>query len=71
LAWLQHSWPEQLISLPDIYQRGPNQITDKHAASKSVGIVEEHGWLVHLPEGGVVKGLTRRDVWRMRTAVTN
>jgi Protein of unknown function (DUF3987) len=65
LDWLLHQWGEPNISLPDIYQRSLNAIGDKATASKLVGILEEHGWLVKLPQGAVVAEQHRRDAWRI------
>ena len=65
LDWLQHSWKETNISLPDIYQRGPNLIGSREIALRLVRILETHGWLVKLPGGAVVAGEARRDVWRI------
>jgi hypothetical protein len=64
LRWLQ-SWPHPLVSLPDIYQRGPNSIRDKTRARRVVGILEDHGHLVRLPDGHVVDGTFRREVWEI------
>jgi hypothetical protein len=38
-------WKEEFVSLPDIYQKGPNAIRDKRTAVKVVAILEDHGWL--------------------------
>jgi hypothetical protein len=65
LVWLQHSWKEPNVSLPDIYQRGPNFIASKKTALELVGVLKAHGWLHKLPGGGVVAGEHRRDVWRI------
>jgi hypothetical protein len=63
LDWLLGTWPEPAISLPDIYQRSLNAIGDKATAAKLVTILEDHGWLVRIPEGAVVSGVRRRDAW--------
>ena len=65
LDWLHHSWNEANISLPDIYQRGPNSIGSRKLALHLVEILETHGWLVKVPGGAVVGGEPRRDVWRI------
>ena len=65
LDWLLREWGEPVISLPDLYQRGPGVIRDAAAARKVVGILEDHGWLVRIAEGAVVAGLRRRDAWRI------
>jgi hypothetical protein len=64
-AWLLTTWPEPLISLPDIYQRGPNSIREKARAYRAVTILSDHGWLISAPAGGVVAGVFRREVWRV------
>ena len=64
LAWLG-TWGESLISLPDIYQRGPNAIPDARTARKLVGILEDHGWLFRVAGGGVVKGQRREELWQI------
>jgi hypothetical protein len=65
LHWLQTAWTEQSVSLPDLYQRGPNAIRDKGTADKAVRILEDHGWLVRIHEGAVINGNRRRDAWRI------
>jgi hypothetical protein len=62
LDWLHHRWAEEMVSLPDIYQKGPNAIRDKDTAAKMVAILEDHGWVVRAA-GGVVAGQRRRDAW--------
>jgi hypothetical protein len=65
LTWLHTSWSESLISLPDIYQRGPNSIRHKKCAERAVKVLEEHGWLVPIPGRAVVAGTTRQQAWRV------
>jgi hypothetical protein len=65
LSWLLVVWGELCISLPDIYQKGPNAIRDKATAVRLVGVLEDHGWLYRIPQGAVVAGQTRRDAWRI------
>jgi hypothetical protein len=62
--WLLTSWREPVVSLPDIYQRGPNAIRDKTRARRAVNILSDHGSLVAAP-AGVVDGTFRREVWRI------
>jgi len=64
LAWLDTAWSEPLVSLPDIYQRGPNSIRDKARARRALTILVDHGWLVAAPAGDVA-GTFRREVWRI------
>ena len=65
LDWLLSTWGEPVISLPDVYQRSLNAIADKATAAKLVAILEDHGWLLRIPEGAVVAGQRRRDAWRI------
>jgi hypothetical protein len=65
LDWLLGTWSEPAISMPDLYQRSLNAIGDKATAAKLTAILEDHGWLVRIPEGAVVLGLRRRDAWRI------
>ncbi len=65
LTWLQTAWTDPLVSLPDIYQRGPNAIRDKATASRLVTVLEDHGWLIRLPGGADVAGRFRKDAWRI------
>jgi predicted transcriptional regulator of viral defense system len=58
-------WEEPVISLPDIYQRGPSAIRNATTARKLVAILEEHGWLRRIPQGAVVAGQQRREAWRI------
>ena len=46
LTWLLTAWPEPRVSLPDIYQRGPNSIRDKAGAHRAVTVLVDHGHLV-------------------------
>ncbi len=65
LHWLRTRWTMPIVSLPDIYQGSLNAIGDKATASKIVCILEDHGWLLRIPEGATVKGKVRRDAWRV------
>ena len=65
LVWLIGSWTEDAVSLPDIYQNGPNAIRDKATAMKLVKTLEDHGWLHRIDSGAMVAGQHRRDAWRI------
>jgi hypothetical protein len=51
LNWILCHWREPAISLPDLYQRGPNSIRDAKIARQIVAILEDHGWLYPIPQG--------------------
>jgi hypothetical protein len=63
LDWLTTAWPEAVVSLPDIYQRGLNAIGDKATAARLVAILVDHGWLIRVEGGAEVAGVRRRDAW--------
>jgi hypothetical protein len=64
LTWLHRSWPHPVVSLPDIYQRGPSAIRDKAAAQRAATVLSDHGWLV--PASGCeIDGAFRREVLRI------
>jgi hypothetical protein len=65
LDWLYGTWTHELVSLPDIYQLGPNSIREAAAARRVVEVLESHGYLEQIPGGAVVDGKFRRDAWRI------
>jgi hypothetical protein len=54
-----------LISLPLVYQAGPNGIRDKATAKRIVQILEGHDWMIPIEGGAEVAGKHRRDVWEV------
>ncbi len=64
LTWLLTTWLHPLVSLPDIYQRGPKSIRDKATAHRCVTILSDHGWLATAPPCEI-NGAHRREVWRI------
>ena len=54
-----------MISLPDIYQNGPNAIREKATAKKLVTILEDHGWLHRIASGAMIAGHHRREAWQV------
>jgi uncharacterized protein DUF3987 len=66
LTWLRVHWADKsAVSLPDLYQFGPNGIRDKATASKVARILEDHGYLSRIEEGAEIDGKWRRDAWRL------
>ncbi len=63
--WLQDEWDEPLISTVSIYNFGPNEIRTAAAAKPLIEILEQHGWLIREPGGGVVRGKRAKLVWRI------
>ena len=65
LDWLLNHWLELAISLPDLYQRGPAAIRDGKTARQVVTALEDHGWLVRIPQGAEIASERRREAWRV------
>jgi hypothetical protein len=65
LTWLVGSWSENVVSLPDIYQKGPNAIRDKATAARLVATLEDHGSLHRATSGADIAGQHRRQAWRI------
>jgi hypothetical protein len=65
IAWLQKKWREPLVSLPDIYQRGPKPIIDRAIAQRIVDILVEHGWLIAIDGPVQVRGISRQKAWKI------
>jgi hypothetical protein len=51
--------------VPDLYTYGPNPVRDKRTASRTIDILQDHGWLVRQDGPVKVNGTMRRDVWRL------
>jgi hypothetical protein len=66
LKWLHDVWqePQNLISLPNIYQLGPYAIRDKATAARIVAILQDHGWL-KARDSSLVQNKYRREVWEV------
>lgn len=65
LYWLQNKWSETHVSLPDVYQCGPNELRESASAKKIVGILEDHGWIEREATPREVAGKRRKEVWRI------
>ena len=64
ITWARHK-SHKLLSLPLIYQAGPNGIRDKNTAQRIVKILENHDWLIPIEGGAEVAGKHRREVWEV------
>jgi len=65
--WIRDKWKGDIISLPDIYQKGPNAIREKAVAEKQVGILVDHGWL-EVAGPGQIDGKQRKETFRISEA---
>jgi hypothetical protein len=66
LEWLATDWSGRpLISVPDLYTFGPGPVRDKRTASRTIDILDDHGWLVRQDGSARVNGTMRREIWRL------
>jgi hypothetical protein len=61
--WLMSKWTEDLVSMPDIGRLGPYALRTTEAMQPIIGILVEHGYLIHQHQGGIVAGKSRRETW--------
>lgn len=64
LTWMQNTWTRPLISVPDIYQAGPNSMRSKATAAAVVRTLVDHGWLIEAGPG-IVNGKPRQKTFRI------
>ncbi|MCE8556361.1 DUF3987 domain-containing protein [Ruegeria pomeroyi] len=62
--WLE-AWPHPEILTSDVVQRGPNQLRESPKALAAIRILLQHGWLVPLDPGTVVRGAARKAAWQI------
>ena len=65
-SWLSEKWDEDLISVTDLVQFGPNSVRDTAKARRLIDVLEKHHHLVRRERPGMVKGKMRREVWEIR-----
>ncbi|MCH7937841.1 MAG: DUF3987 domain-containing protein [Proteobacteria bacterium] len=65
LDWLHGKWTETVFSPVELYRLGPNAIRDRKTALKMISILDEHGWIVAIDGGAMIKGQRRREAWRI------
>jgi len=64
LDWAQ-TLSNDVISLTDIYQMGPQAVRNASIARATAKILEDHGWFIRVQRGAVVGGVHRREAWRV------
>ena len=64
-VWLLETWKEPEITNRDVVQSGPNSVRDSKAAKKALQMLEDHGWLVAMPKGAVIRGSARSQAWKV------
>lgn len=49
----------------DIMQKGPNALREGRVAKAAIATLERYGWLVRLPDGAMVRGVARKEAYRV------
>ena len=63
--WILEIWPHPEIVVADVLQRGPNPLRESPKAQAALAVLEKHGWLIALEAGAVVRGVARKQAWRI------
>jgi len=53
------------IGLSQVYQLGPPAIRDANTARATMKVLQEHNWLVPLPDGARIDGKHHKEAWRI------
>lgn len=61
-VWLIENWKKEVVSLPEIYQRGPYALRTAAAARAAAGVLVQHGWLV---PADPLPGTKAKEVWHV------
>ena len=63
--WLLEKWQEPEIMVRDVLQYGPKPLRESPKVRKALDLLKEHGWLLKLDAGTVVRGSSRKEAWRI------
>jgi hypothetical protein len=63
--WLLERWPQPEVLVRDVQRDGPNPLRESDKARAALTKLEQHGWLVRLDPGTVVRGSSRKEAWRV------
>jgi len=71
LTWLKtrECSNRKLVSLPDLYQFGPNGVRDKRTAKRIMELLGDHHWARPIEGGTEIEGKKRRQVWEVNPYV--
>lgn len=65
LKWISERHGKNCFVFSDILQNGPNGIRDSKRLKKLFAILTEHGWLIKMPNGTMVKGKSCSTAYRL------
>ena len=63
--WLLGSWRSDEVLPSDILQHGPNALRERAKLTAPLGMLAKNGWVVALPEGTEVRGVSRKEAYRI------
>lgn len=63
--WLLDTWPQSEVLPSDILKHGPNAMRERAKLTAPLGMLVKSGWLVALPEGAEVRGVSRKEAYRI------
>lgn len=63
--WLLESWPHNDVLPSDILKHGPNALRERSKLSGPLGALVKAGWLVSLPVGAEVRGVSRKEAYQI------
>lgn len=70
-CWIVENWTEAEILPGDILRLGPNSLRNRKDAGQAIGILVQAGWLTPLEAGSVVRGISRREAYRVQRGDEN
>ena len=57
---------KKIITLPEVYQYGPNSIRDTKKARQLMTILTEHGYALPSTNGAEFEGMIRKEAYEVR-----
>lgn len=65
---LEHFWErgQSIVTLVDVYQKGPSAIRQAKKARDVMRLLQEHGWAEPCSQGIEIEGKKHREAWRIR-----
>ncbi|GAA4223494.1 hypothetical protein GGQ68_000731 [Sagittula marina] len=63
--WLIEECEYDHVTVRDMMRFGPSGMRERPQIKESAGVLEQHGWLIRLPEGTTIRGSARKECWRI------